>query len=109
MVNEPEDLASAMNRVNSPLGKARVAAFKELMEHIAAKMPGKDRAGFRAEHALAVLIGMNLSCMLGKCIAETVLGLAISDGKAFLNETKTNLVDLWTHGICPPSLGMAAE
>jgi len=81
------------------VGGANGAAFEALLENPGVRSPAKSLVGIDSEYLLTILVGMNLTYLLGKPIAETFLGMKTTDERALLDVIKRNVLDLWTYGI----------
>ncbi len=100
MVSDSEEFVSAIRNAKGTPGKARAKAFATMVEESADEASKGSLQGSDADDLLAVVIGISLTYLLGKPMAESLLGSTIADEATFLSETKRNVIDLWTHGIC---------
>ena len=105
MVEEPGEFLSMARKVKSRVGGAKRAAFEALLQNPGVGAPAKGLVGVNSGHLLTILVGMNLTYLLGKPIAETFLGMKVTDERALLDVIKRNVLDLWTYGISKGDCG----
>ena len=99
IAEDTDEFLSMARKVKSRVDGAKRAAFDGLLENPGAGGPAKGLAGADSEYLLTILVGMNLTYLLGKPIAETFLGMKVTDERALLDAIKRNVLDLWTYGI----------
>ncbi len=98
-VEDTDEFLSMVRKVKSRVSRAKRVAFKALLENAGVRAPAKGLAGVDSEYLLTILVGLNLTYLLGKPIAETFLGMKVTDDRPLLDAVKRSVIDLWTYGI----------
>lgn len=99
VVNDTDEFMSAARNTTSRADGGKWEVFKSLVGSAAARVTAQSSVDVDPECLLSVLVGMNLTHLLGKPIAEIFLGMKVPDERVFLEAVERNVIDFWVHGI----------